>query len=44
MYSIFSDDSKESNRAKGINIATEFNVFKETVFNKTVIKQKMNRI
>ena len=44
MYSIFSDDGKESNRAKGVNIATEFNAFKETVFNKTVIKQKMKRI
>ena len=44
MYSIFSDDGKESNRAKGVNIATEFNAFKETVLNKTVIKQKMKRI
>ena len=44
MYSIFSDDDKESNRAKGVNIATEFNSFKETVLNKTVIKQKMKRI
>ena len=44
MYSIFSDDDKESNRAKGVNIVTEFNAFKETVLNKTVIKQKMKRI
>ena len=25
MYSILSDDGKESNTAKGVNIATEFN-------------------
>ena len=34
MHCIFSDDSKESNTAKGINTATEFNEFKETLFNK----------
>ena len=28
------DDSKESNMAKGVNIATEFNEFKDTLFNK----------
>ena len=44
LHSIFSDDGKESIRAKGINIPTEFNAFKEIVFNKTVIKQKLKRI
>lgn len=37
MHCIFSDDSKESNTAKGINTATEFNEFKETLFNKKVV-------
>ena len=32
-------DSKESNTAKGMNIATEFNEFKDTLFNKTVQAQ-----
>ena len=41
MYSIFSDDGKESNTAKGIYIATEFNAFKETVFKKKVITHEM---
>ena len=32
-------DCKESNTAKGMNIATEFNEFKDTLFNKTVQAQ-----
>ena len=27
-------DGKDSNTAKGVNIATEFNEFKDTLFNK----------
>ena len=34
MYSMKNIDSKESNTAKGVNIATEFNEFKDTFFNK----------
>ena len=34
MYSIKNIDGKESNTAKGVNIATEFNEFKDTFFNK----------
>ena len=34
----------ESNTAKGVNIATEFNEFKDTLFNKKVLKHKMRRI
>ena len=30
---MLSDDGKESNTAKGINTATEFNEFKDTSFN-----------
>ena len=35
---------KESNTAKGVNIATEFNEFKDTLFNKKVVRHKMKRI
>ena len=34
MYSIKNIDGKESNTAKGVNIATEFSEFKDTLFNK----------
>ena len=44
MYSIKNIDGKESNMAKGVNIATEFNEFKDTLFNKKIIRHKMERI
>ena len=44
MYCILSDDGKESNTAKGVNIATDFNEFKDTLFNKKVLRHKMRRI
>ena len=44
MYSMFSDDGKESNTAKGVNIVTEFNEFKDTLFNEKVLRHKMRRI
>ena len=34
MYSMKNIDDKKSNTAKGVNIATEFNEFKDTLFNK----------
>ena len=37
-------DGKESNTAKGVNIATEFNEFKDILFNKKVIRHKIKRI
>ena len=37
-------DGKESNMAKGVNISTEFNEFKDTLFNKKVHTHKMRRI
>ena len=37
-------DGKESNTAKGINIATEFNEFKDVLFDKKIIRHKMKRI
>ena len=41
MYSMKTIDGKESNTAKGVNIATEFNEFKDTLFNKKIIRHKM---
>ena len=34
MYSMKNIDNKESNTAKGVNIATEFNEFKDNLLNK----------
>ena len=43
VYSLKNIDGKESNTAKGVNIATEFNEFKDTLFNKKIIRHKMRR-
>ena len=43
-HSMLSDDGKESNTVKGVNIATEFNEFKATLFNKKLVRHKMKRI
>ena len=37
-------DGKEYNTAKGVNIATEFSEFKDTLFNKKIIRHIMRRI
>ena len=37
-------DGKESNTEKGVNIATDFNESKDTLFNKKVLRHKMRRI
>ena len=44
MYSMKNIDGKESNTAKGVNIATEFNEFKDTLFNKKIMRHKRRRI
>ena len=44
MYSMRNIDGKESNTAKGVNIATEFNEFKNNLFNKKILRHKMRRI
>ena len=44
MNSMLSDDIKESNTTKGINTTVEFNEFKDTLFDKKVIRHKMKRI
>ena len=40
MYSIKKIDGKESNTAKGVNIATKFNEFKYVLFNKKLLDIK----
>ena len=44
MYSMKYIDSKESNTAKGVNIATEFNEFKDTLFTNKIIRHKIRQI
>ena len=44
MYSMNNIDSKESNTAKGVNIGTKFSKFKNTLFDKKVLRHKMRRI
>ena len=44
MYSMKNIDCKESNTSKGVNIATEFNGFKDILFNKKIIRHKIRRI
>ena len=38
MYSMKNIDGKETNMAKGVNTATEFNEFKDTLFNKEILR------
>ena len=44
MYSIKKINSSESSTAKGVNIATEFDEFKDVLFNKKIIRHKMKII
>ena len=44
MYSMKNIDGKESNTAKAVNIATEFNEFRDALFNKKWLRHKMRRI
>ena len=44
MYSMKCIDGKENNTAKGVNIATEFNEFKDTLFNKKILRHKVRTI
>ena len=41
---VFCENGKESSRVKGVNIATEFNEFRDTLLNKKVLRHKMKRI
>ena len=44
MYSIKKIDGKEHNTAKGVNIAIEFDYFKDVLSNKKIIRHKMKII
>ena len=44
IYSIKKIDGKEHNTAKGVSIATEFNKFKDVLYNKKIIRHQMKRI
>ena len=44
MCSMKNIDDKESNTEKGVNIVTEFNEFKDTLFNKKVVKHKIKTV
>ena len=44
MYSMKKIDGKEYNTTKGVSIATEFNKFKDVLFNEKIIRHKMKRI
>ena len=44
MHSMKNIDGKESNTAKGVSFATEFNEFKDTLFNKKIIRLKIRRM
>ena len=44
MHLMLSDGGKESNTAKGVNIETHFGEFRDTLFNKRVVRHKMKKI
>ena len=44
MYPIRKINGSEASTAKGVNIAAEFNEFKDVLFNKKIIRHKMKRI
>ena len=44
MYSMKKVDGKEYNAAKGVSTATEFDKFKDVLFNEKIIRNKMKRI
>ena len=44
MYSTKKIDGKEHNTAEGVHIATEFDKFKDVLFNTKIIRHKMKRI
>ena len=44
MYSVKKIDGSKSSTAKGVSIATEFNEFKDILFNKKIIRHKMKRM
>ena len=43
MYSVKNIDCKECNAAKGVSIATEFDKFKDVLFNEKIIRHKIKK-
>ena len=43
VYSIKTIDGKEYNTVKGVNIATEFNEFKDILINKKLVRHKIKK-
>ena len=44
MHSVLSENNKESNAAKGANVAIEFIEYKDILFKKKITRHKMKRI
>ena len=44
IYSMKKIDGKECNTAKGVSIATDFDKFKDVLFNEIIIRHKMKLI
>ena len=44
MYSLISDNDKEFNKAKGVNLKLRHNEYVDVLFNKKVKRHKMKRI
>ena len=44
MHSMKNINGKKTNMAKGVNVATEFNEFKKTLFKNKIMRHKMRRI
>ena len=44
IYSMKKIDGKECNMAKGVSMGTEFDKFKDVLFNEEIIRHKMKRI
>ena len=44
MHSIKNIDGKETNKAKGVSVATEFKKFKNILFNKKIMRHKLRSI
>ena len=44
MYSMKLVDNCESSRAKGVNIAVDFDEFKDVLFNRKIVRHKMRGI
>ena len=44
MYAILAENNKKSSKAKGVNISIDFSEYKDILFKKNIIRQKMRSI